>query len=117
MWIRRRHRPERELRTRGGAYLGRTDTGDSAALTPTPCSVDDAPNVEPNVSAEPMELRVWLSAIQAIQTTSAAPAGDGEISCAGIRPARRAIDDSINGFAKALQGESRTVAFALPFAA
>lgn len=63
MWFRRRHRPERELRTQEAAYLGRADVGLLAALPPTPYSVDDvpqeeAPNAEPNAPTAPMELRV-----------------------------------------------------------
>ena len=63
MWFRRRHRSERELTTRGEAYLGRMDVDGSSALPPTPYSVDDAPNgeppnAEPNAPAGPMELRV-----------------------------------------------------------
>jgi protein-tyrosine kinase len=52
MWFRRRRRPERELRARGEAYLGRTDVDGSVTLPPTPYPVDDAPNAEPQ-NAEP----------------------------------------------------------------
>lgn len=47
MWFWRRHRPERELKTRGEAYLGRTGVDGSAALPPIPYSADGASNGKP----------------------------------------------------------------------
>jgi protein-tyrosine kinase len=56
MWFWSRHRPIRELTTRGEAYLGKTGVDGSAALPPIPYSADGAsngepPNTEPNVAA------------------------------------------------------------------
>jgi protein-tyrosine kinase len=64
MWFWRRHRMERELRTRGEAYtvnpLRRMEFDSSVGLRPTPCSVDSTPKgappiAEPNVPNAPME--------------------------------------------------------------